>query len=272
MEDLDAKWQNTFQSLTCPVCLSLPQSKPIYQCDNGHIICKSCHEQLNTCPQCRIPLGNNRNLIAENLLEAISKPCCFAKHGCQVMLLPDQKEEDHEKSCLYREVKCPLCPLGPPWHFGGFPEKISAKEFRNHLQTLHHKHTTAFSTENVFQGKIKSKDIFPKMKTDASNHIAAEIRKALVCFSYENQDFILMISKNQSGPLFVWIFGVGTQEQMSKLYYNIELWSQDCRITWTDTVTSIDDSPRNGPELTDSVLFKLMNQRSINYMVSIRKK
>ena len=259
------------------MCLSLPQSIPIYQCDNGHIVCKSCRQRLNTCPQCRKPLGNNRNLIAENLLEAVSKPCCFAKHGCQVMLLPDQKEEDHEKSCLYREVKCPLCPMPsllgvsglysssfgfcPPSGFDfRSPEIISAKELRNHLQTRHHEHTTAFSTNNFFRGKIKSNDIAPG------------IRKALVCVSYENHDFILMISKNQSGPLLAWTYGLGAQEQMSKLLYNFELWNNDFRITWTDTVTSIDDSPRNGPELTDSVLFKLMNQRSINYMVSIRKK
>jgi hypothetical protein len=30
-------------SLECPVCYSVPSNSPIYQCHNGHLICKDCH-------------------------------------------------------------------------------------------------------------------------------------------------------------------------------------------------------------------------------------
>ena len=39
--------------LGCPVCLDTIQSVPIYQCLNGHVVCKNCHPKLKTCPICR---------------------------------------------------------------------------------------------------------------------------------------------------------------------------------------------------------------------------
>ena len=40
------------QELECPVCLQLPRNPPIFQCENGHLICCDCHPKLNSkCPQ-----------------------------------------------------------------------------------------------------------------------------------------------------------------------------------------------------------------------------
>ena len=39
--------------LECPVCWTIPFEGPIYQCENGHIVCKDCHPKLKDCPQCR---------------------------------------------------------------------------------------------------------------------------------------------------------------------------------------------------------------------------
>ncbi len=91
------------EQLKCPVCLELPKSPPIYQCPNGHIVCNICHKKLQVCPQCREPLGKNRNLFAENIMEW---PCPFAKHGCTNSFATNCVN-DHQKKCQFREVSCP---------------------------------------------------------------------------------------------------------------------------------------------------------------------
>jgi hypothetical protein len=39
-------------SLECPVCMSIPRDA-IFQCNNGHLLCKDCNEKLDVCPTCR---------------------------------------------------------------------------------------------------------------------------------------------------------------------------------------------------------------------------
>ena len=55
----------------CSVCLTVPRSGHIFQCDNGHLHCSSCHQKLKNkiCPVCRIRLRESRNLVAEQTIE-----------------------------------------------------------------------------------------------------------------------------------------------------------------------------------------------------------
>ena len=39
--------------LDCPICFLTIDSAPIYQCINGHVVCKDCHPKLDNCPICR---------------------------------------------------------------------------------------------------------------------------------------------------------------------------------------------------------------------------
>ena len=55
--------------LECPVCKTVPRSPPIYQCENGHMLCSNCRIRVQTCPTCRVEMGSIRNLIAEKVLE-----------------------------------------------------------------------------------------------------------------------------------------------------------------------------------------------------------
>ena len=90
----------------CPICFIIPHSMQIYQCENGHILCSTCHAKLAKCPQCREPLSKIRSLIAEHLLEKFLPGCAFAKHGCTAKLLPTTRDL-HKKNCAVREVPCP---------------------------------------------------------------------------------------------------------------------------------------------------------------------
>ena len=59
------------KSLECPVCLHTPKAGPLYQCENGHILCSGCNGKVQQCPECRVNLPNVRirNLFAEKQLE-----------------------------------------------------------------------------------------------------------------------------------------------------------------------------------------------------------
>ena len=57
--------------LECPVCLSVPKMGPIYQCRNGHLLCKECHPKLKCCPLCQIPLEKLRNLLSEQIVSML---------------------------------------------------------------------------------------------------------------------------------------------------------------------------------------------------------
>ena len=58
--------------LECPVCLRVPRSAPVYQCDRGHVVCNECHPKLSLCPMCRCPMGHTRSLISEKVKNEIS--------------------------------------------------------------------------------------------------------------------------------------------------------------------------------------------------------
>ena len=57
--------------LECPVCIDTIQSVPVYQCTNGHVICKDCIEKLNNCPICRNDSAPVRSLKLENIVQKL---------------------------------------------------------------------------------------------------------------------------------------------------------------------------------------------------------
>ena len=69
-----ATLQDTLAILECPICLECPETKPIYQCDKGHVHCNKCHDNIEHCPVCRSTFIEIRALVAEQILER-SLPC-----------------------------------------------------------------------------------------------------------------------------------------------------------------------------------------------------
>ena len=77
--------KNKLQNLIeCPVCLKVPKSLRIYQCENGHIICEFCNDRVKECPTCRARKPEIRALVAEKLIETaeLSLNCAFDSYGC----------------------------------------------------------------------------------------------------------------------------------------------------------------------------------------------
>ena len=57
--------------LECPVCMETIKSVPVYQCVNGHVICKGCIEKLNNCPICRNDSSLRRSLKLEKIVQRL---------------------------------------------------------------------------------------------------------------------------------------------------------------------------------------------------------
>ena len=58
--------------LECPNCNEPIKMTPIYQCTNGHVVCKNCITKLENCPNCKNDSKIARNLIFEQIIENFS--------------------------------------------------------------------------------------------------------------------------------------------------------------------------------------------------------
>eukprot|EP00092_Neocalanus_flemingeri_P022888 GFUD01024815.1.p1 GENE.GFUD01024815.1~~GFUD01024815.1.p1 ORF type:complete len:292 (-),score=46.52 GFUD01024815.1:37-912(-) len=105
--------------IECPVCLDVPRSHPIPVCPNGHVVCKEC--KTDSCPTCRVAMGNGKSLLASIVIENIDHECKF--DDCEDMFAVD-KLDDHSKVCAHRTVKCPHPTCS---------EKVSLAKLLDHL-------------------------------------------------------------------------------------------------------------------------------------------
>ena len=77
--ELEGEVKKCFKDLLeCPICFETIDSAPIYQCQNGHVVCKNCHPKLKTCAICRVDIikkskrdGPIRNLKLEEMVERL---------------------------------------------------------------------------------------------------------------------------------------------------------------------------------------------------------
>eukprot|EP01006_Ploeotia_vitrea_P051869 TRINITY_DN67610_c13_g1_i1.p1 TRINITY_DN67610_c13_g1~~TRINITY_DN67610_c13_g1_i1.p1 ORF type:complete len:262 (+),score=5.60 TRINITY_DN67610_c13_g1_i1:48-833(+) len=94
----------------CPICVER-MHPPVYQCRNGHIICKSCHgaPSMRACAQCRVKLDKAnpiRNLAIDDVLCRLFPKCSY---GCGYIAPTVEQVLEHEPHCLLRPVHCPYC-------------------------------------------------------------------------------------------------------------------------------------------------------------------
>ena len=82
------EWVANF--LECPLCLEIIKEPPIFQCENGHVFCQVCREQLKAydhpCPECQGKLLDVRNSVLGNMLEQLPSS-----------EIPDELPDDREE-------------------------------------------------------------------------------------------------------------------------------------------------------------------------------
>ena len=95
------------EGLDCVICLDIPRQDPVYQCDNGHIICRCCRYKSLICPMCNVKLGNARCVAVEKILSKCPISCPNHRYGC-TKRMAKAIVEDHQKECKYKPVGCPV--------------------------------------------------------------------------------------------------------------------------------------------------------------------
>eukprot|EP00092_Neocalanus_flemingeri_P108084 GFUD01138748.1.p1 GENE.GFUD01138748.1~~GFUD01138748.1.p1 ORF type:complete len:330 (+),score=82.64 GFUD01138748.1:13-1002(+) len=109
------------ERIECPVCLEIPETGPVFNCLNGHLVCSKC--KSNSCPTCRAKMSEGKSLLAVTVLENIEHKC--RNQQCD-QLLPLAEIGAHRKVCTHRLIKCPatLC-----------EDKVSFCSLIDHLMT-----------------------------------------------------------------------------------------------------------------------------------------
>ena len=183
--------------LECVVCLDIPSSDPVYQCDHGHILCNFCHETLTKCPVCDVKLGSTRCLVVEKVLAKCRRPCEFNNYGCDIQLANPSREA-HLKLCIYKPLQCP---------------SLNCTEFVPILQILEH----------------MDKEHQNHRKVDTSTFIATfyGIREIIknkrslkfepVRIKLENRYFFSECWRTCKGRWYIWLYMLGTPSE-SKSY------------------------------------------------------
>ena len=91
-------------NMECKVCFN-PIIGYVWQCGNGHIVCKDCNRKCHKCPFCKETI-NSRNLLLEHLFEnfTVSCPNTGCKHKSLNVLM-----KQHMTQCKFTKIKCIFC-------------------------------------------------------------------------------------------------------------------------------------------------------------------
>ncbi|KAJ8966102.1 hypothetical protein NQ314_003739 [Rhamnusium bicolor] len=87
------------KNFDCPICKDY-MYPPVFNCDLGHSVCKTCKMKMSTCPFCKASIGNSRNFVFEDILETLQITCHNESKGC-AFSGKIQEIKLHELMCLY---------------------------------------------------------------------------------------------------------------------------------------------------------------------------
>eukprot|EP00092_Neocalanus_flemingeri_P022326 GFUD01024210.1.p1 GENE.GFUD01024210.1~~GFUD01024210.1.p1 ORF type:complete len:385 (+),score=80.51 GFUD01024210.1:46-1200(+) len=188
--------------IECPVCMETPREGPVYACPNGHLVCKECRSE--SCPTCRVSMGNGKSLLAVTVIENIEHLCKFVDCG---ELFANDKVDEHEKICKHRTVSCPydLC-----------NEKISLSKLLEHLgkQTC-----CSTSVPTVITNSSKSGKAHYRITSDLAI-AGGELYWIVNYFSFQDVNFAVVPVKLDNLFYFTMVMFESEKECSN---YNIEM-------------------------------------------------
>ena len=139
---LSSKYKSLVQAtIKCPVCMEVCFA-PVTQCENGHVTCNQCLEQLKQCPVCKTESTGFRATSIEKLADKYVWACCYSESGCD-RVLEYRKAEEHKLNCVHRPVRC--CPL----MFCKTELKMNTDAVIEHMVSVH---GATFAPPKIFEG------------------------------------------------------------------------------------------------------------------------
>ncbi|WJX63962.1 RING-type E3 ubiquitin transferase [Trifolium repens] len=189
-----------FDCYNCSQTLTIP----VFQCDNGHIVCSTCYPKLmNKCRKCSLRISSKRCKAIENILQSTEMPCPNEIHGCKerISYLGNGKHEE----CIHEPCYCPLL---------GCDFVASSEVLSNHFSHKHGDSQIEFSYGHSFVLSMKSNDETIVLQEESDGKL-----------------FILNNSTMHLGNT-VNICCIGPNSSEFEYSYDILAWSQTCKLTF----------------------------------------
>jgi hypothetical protein len=277
--------EKTHGILECPICLELPV-KPIYQCSNGHLICKLCHSKVKLCPVCRAPLSSTtplRNLTAEHFLDTIdnndtasqykealpsgrstamaSLLCKYKEHGCSLKPRTNGELIQHQIECKYRLVFCPDLRCS---------KKIPLAKLFVHINDDH--------PADDFTKLAKSNVNFSLVIKPA--HYQDETFWKPAIMSVGHSKFFRECRRTIDGQWYFWIYMEGSAEEASQFSATIKLFNskkEEVLSLKCCSVLALDVSPKDVSNymvmtVQDPVIQSIEYNGKLSFFVEITRK
>jgi len=169
----------------CANCREIPY-KPIYVCQNGHVVCTACRGFNFRCGTCSAVVTDTRNLVAENLVMSFVFKCKYQEEGCTKLLSSTEVFKHLTNECEFRPISCTE----------SMKEKCKGKQilYKNFLQHLRDTHGIR---------KIRPTDSCIK-RVFNSEAVNQNISWPLFCFEYDGRAFFQHIVLNQL-TAYIWV-------------------------------------------------------------------
>ncbi|WJX63877.1 RING-type E3 ubiquitin transferase [Trifolium repens] len=190
----------------CCACFQ-PLTIPVFQCDNGHIVCSTCCPNLgNKCDKCSKRVSLKRCIAFDNLLQYVKMSCSNEKYGCKETISYSEKRK-HEEECIYVPCYCPL---------SGCDFVASSEVLSDHFSHKHGHSRICFSYGSSFVVSLKANDevIVLQEKTNGKLFVLSNSKVHL-----GNAVNISCIGPNSSKPRFRYDILARSQIGCLKLQY-----------------------------------------------------
>jgi len=189
--------------LECPVCYLTCLPPRIWQCNNGHLTCSSCHTHTRVCPLCRTPFSNVRPLAAERLAAQVPTPCKNQPHGCCVSL-PWADRQQHEAVCDLAVGHCPVLSC---------TAQVKLNKVVDHLTGVHSWsedfiHHKLDSTSSSFSSSISTTTYLHSLQDQQNWWWGPQ------CVSFDDNLFFLLISRRVEA----------SSSEVGRGYFNFWVW------------------------------------------------
>ena len=257
--------------LECVICLSIPKSNPVYQCDNGHIFCDSCHYKVIECCTCGVKVGNTRNRAAEKFLEKCPTLCDFSSFGCSIRLARAEMEE-HKSVCLYKPVPCPATTCN---------DLLSMEDVIQHMDGVHGKNKISLGPYNGFPMDWHAfSATYRDVHEQINNQLSSEIVPGR--FKLDGLSFFGMLwrSYGPEGKWMAWIYIAATIEDSQQYVYTVKVKNAnfDEKLSYTGQTASLQltrgEICNNGRclKFDDEIAKRFSEDNELTFIFRVRRK
>ena len=190
-------------------------ASPVLHCNQASLCALPAPRK---CPECRIPLGNARNLALEKIAAAIELPCTLQDRGCKVSC----KYADigqHVKTCDYRDMKCPE----PGCNWRGAPTALAS-----HFEDTQGYHRIMIDTPRCVNGKWSSSLTCRKVIESGELDKDANWTRA---YQADGHVFIRLVHTHRDGTLTIHVVFAGPESMRAKYKCTVCISNDEYRST-----------------------------------------